>query len=107
MLNIDLVFEILGWAGSLLLVISILQTRIVWLRVLNLAACVVLLVYNFWLPSWPMIAMNAALVAINVVNLVRLRSATVPNVQGSVQKSHDSPAGRRSGTAESGGTIRR
>lgn len=66
-------FEILGWAGSILLVFSILQTRIVRLRWINLSACVVLLVYNLWLPSWPMVAMNAALVTINVVNLVRLR----------------------------------
>lgn len=75
MLNPDLWFDILGWTGSLLLVISILQTRIDRLRWLNLAACAVLIVYNAWLVSWPMVAMNAALVAINLYNLVRLRKA--------------------------------
>jgi hypothetical protein len=37
----DLFFDILGWAGSLLLVISILQTKIDRLRWLNFAACAV------------------------------------------------------------------
>lgn len=69
----DLLFTIVGWAGSALLVVSILQTRIERLRWLNLVACVILVVYNLWLASWPMVAMNAALVAINMVNLVRLK----------------------------------
>ncbi|TPW77459.1 YgjV family protein [Schumannella soli] len=67
--------EAVGWAGSLLLIVSLVQTRIVRLRWINLFACGLLLAYNLWLPSWPMVAMNAALVVINVVNLVRLRRA--------------------------------
>lgn len=74
----ELFFTILGWAGSALLVLSLLQTRIERLRWLNLLACVALVVYNFWLGSWPMVAMNAALVVINFVNLLRLRSAERP-----------------------------
>ncbi|MGO4247643.1 YgjV family protein [Paenarthrobacter sp. RAF54_2] len=79
----DLFFDILGWVGSVLLVISILQTRIDHLRWLNVAACAVLIVYNVWLPSWPMVAMNTALVAINLFNLIRLRKtpAGLPNKQ--------------------------
>jgi hypothetical protein len=69
----DLFFDILGWAGSLLLVISILQTKIDRLRWLNFAACAVLIVYNIWLVSWPMVAMNTAMVAINLFTLIRLR----------------------------------
>jgi hypothetical protein len=69
----DVVFEALGWAGSLILIVSILQTRIDRLRWLNLVSCAVLVAYNLWLESWPMVVMNGALVAINLVNLVRLR----------------------------------
>jgi hypothetical protein len=70
----DLFCDIIGWAGSLLLIVSILQTRIERLRWLNLVACAVPIVYNVWLMSWPMIAMNSALIAINLYNLNRLRA---------------------------------
>ena len=72
MLHPDTLFDVLGWGGSLLLVISLVQTRIDRLRWINLAACVLLIVYNLWLGSWPMVAMNTALVAINTYNLARL-----------------------------------
>ena len=38
--------DILGWGGSALLVYSLLQSRVLRFRVLNLTACVVLVVFN-------------------------------------------------------------
>lgn len=64
--------DLLGWGGSALLVYSLLQSRILRLRVLNLVACVVLTVFNAVLAIWPMVAMNVALVAINAWFIVRL-----------------------------------
>jgi hypothetical protein len=71
----DLLFEVVGWAGSLLLIISIVQTRIERLRWLSLIACALLVAYNLWVPSLPMVGVNAALAVINLVNLIRLRGA--------------------------------
>lgn len=64
--------EVVGWAGSALLVVSLVQTRLVRLRVLNSVACVVLVGYNAALGVWPMVAMNVVLVAINAWALTRL-----------------------------------
>ncbi|MCV2393406.1 YgjV family protein [Actinotalea sp. M2MS4P-6] len=64
--------EIIGWAGSALLVLSLLQTRLMRLRVLNSVACVVLIGYNAVLGVWPMVAMNVVLVAINLWAIARL-----------------------------------
>lgn len=61
--------DILGWAGSALLIYSVMQARVLRFRVLNLAACVVLAFYNGWLGIWPMVAMNAALCLINLWHL--------------------------------------
>lgn len=61
--------DILGWAGSALLIYSVMQARVLRFRVLNLAACVVLAVYNGWLGIWPMVAMNVALCLINLWHL--------------------------------------
>ncbi|MCX6395840.1 MAG: hypothetical protein NTV23_05095 [Propionibacteriales bacterium] len=58
--------DAIGWIGSALLVYSVMQARVLRFRVLNLAACVVLTGYNAALEIWPMVAMNIALMAINL-----------------------------------------
>ena len=50
--------DALGWAGSALLVYSLLQARVLRFRVLNLVASLVLVVFNALLGIWPMVAMN-------------------------------------------------
>lgn len=66
------ILEIIGWSGSALLVISLLQTRVMRLRVLNSVASAVLVGYNAALAVWPMVAMNAVLVAINLWVITRM-----------------------------------
>ncbi|MFL6156782.1 MAG: hypothetical protein ACJ72D_11855 [Marmoricola sp.] len=71
--------DVVGWLGSALLIYSVMQARVLRFRVLNLAACVVLTGFNARLGIWPMVAMNVALVAINlwhVRSLLRTREDT-------------------------------
>ena len=68
--------DVLGWGGSALLVFSLLQTRVLRFRLLNLLACLVLLVFNGLIGVWPMVGMNLVLCGINlwfIVALVRHR----------------------------------
>ena len=58
--------DALGWAGSALLIYSLLQARVLRFRTLNLVASGVLVVFNALLGIWPMVAMNAVLAGINV-----------------------------------------
>lgn len=58
--------DVIGWLGSALLVYSVMQARVLRFRILNLAACIVLAGFNAALGIWPMVAMNVALVAINL-----------------------------------------
>ncbi|MER5458679.1 hypothetical protein ABT008_28310 [Micromonospora sp. NPDC002389] len=58
--------ELVGWAGSALLVWSLLQTRILRLRALNLVGCFVLIGYNAAVQVWPMVGLNVVLAVINV-----------------------------------------
>ena len=51
--------DALGWAGSALLIYSLLQARVLRFRVLNLVASLVLVLFNALLGIWPMVAMNA------------------------------------------------
>lgn len=64
--------DAIGWAGSALLIISLLQTRVLRLRVLNTIACFVLIFFNAMVEVWPMVAMNVALAAINIYFIVQL-----------------------------------
>jgi hypothetical protein len=66
------VVEAVGWIGSAVLIISLLQTRVMRFRVLNAASCVVLVVYNGIIQVWPMVAMNVVLVFINLWVITRL-----------------------------------
>ena len=67
-----MILEVIGWLGSAVLVISLLQTRVMRFRVLNTVSCFVLIGYNAALGVWPMAAMNVVLVAINVGVMARL-----------------------------------
>ncbi len=82
-------WEAVGWAGSALVVASLLQTRLVRLRVLNSIACAVLVAYNAAVGVWPMVAMNVVLVGINPWAITRpLRGRHDPRVYDAVPGGH-------------------
>jgi hypothetical protein len=64
--------EVVGWTGSALLVWSLLQTRVLRLRAINLVGCLVLIGYNGALRVWPMVGLNVTLALINLWYLRRL-----------------------------------
>ena len=66
--------DIIGWVGSALLIVSVMQARVLRFRVLNLLACVVLIGFNAALEIWPMVAMNVALCLINLWHIRSLLS---------------------------------
>ncbi len=61
--------SLVGWGGSALVVVSLLQTRILRLRLLNLVGCLVLIGFNAAIAVWPMVGMNAVLAVINAAQL--------------------------------------
>ena len=64
--------EAVGWIGSGIVVWSMMQQRILRLRLYNLIGCLVQVLYNGVLGVWPVVALNAVLAVIQVVNLTRL-----------------------------------
>jgi hypothetical protein len=64
--------ELFGWFGSALLIIGVMQARLIRLRLLNLLASAVLVVYNAFIEVWPMTALNAALAVIHAYFLAQL-----------------------------------
>ena len=64
--------DVIGWGGSALLIVSLMQARVLRFRVLNLFACIVLTGFNAVLEIWPMVAMNVALTLINLWHIRKL-----------------------------------
>lgn len=64
--------EVLGWVGSAVLVVSLLQTRLLRLRLINLVGCLLLLVYNALIGVWPMVGLQLVLSIINIVFLWKM-----------------------------------
>jgi hypothetical protein len=64
--------DLFGWAGSALLIVSLLQARVLRFRILNLTAGLMLVVFNALIGVWPMVAMNLATSGINVWFISRM-----------------------------------
>lgn len=64
--------EMVGYLGSALVVVSMLMSSVVKLRVINTIGSGVFTVYALMIHSYPTALMNAALIAINVYNLIKL-----------------------------------
>lgn len=65
-------WQVIGWVGSAVLIVSLLQTQVLRLRQLNLLASITLTAFNAAIRVWPMVAMNVAIAGINVWHLTRL-----------------------------------
>jgi len=64
--------EVVGWTGSVLVVVSLMQARVLRFRVLNLVGAAIATVYNIVIDVWPFAAMNGAIAVIDVYWLWRL-----------------------------------
>ena len=71
-MNWQIIIELIGYLGSLLVVISMLMTSVVRLRVINLIGSAIFTCYALLIKSYPTAAMNLFLVGINVYHLVHL-----------------------------------
>ena len=67
--------ELVGYIGSILVLISFLMTSVVKLRVINAAGGTIFAVYAMIIQSYPTALMNFCLVLINIYYLVRLRKS--------------------------------
>jgi hypothetical protein len=65
--------EILGYAASVLVAISLTMSSLARLRALNLAGCLAFTAYGFLVGAYPVMAVNAFIAVVNVVYLLRMQ----------------------------------
>ncbi len=71
-MNASMLIEMVGYLGSMLVVVSMLMSSVIKLRVINTIGSGIFCVYALIIHSYPTALMNLFLVAINVYNLVKL-----------------------------------
>ena len=69
----EIIFEIIGYVGSVLVLVSMLMTSVVRLRIINLIGSAIFTVYAVLIRSYPTAFLNFCLVCVNVYQLLRLR----------------------------------
>ena len=73
-MRLDLLLELIGYLGSLLVIVSMLMTSVVKLRVINTIGSVIFCAYAICIHSYPTAAMQVCLIIINIINLYKLNN---------------------------------
>ena len=66
--------EILGYAASIMVAISLTMKDIVRLRVLNFIGCALFTAYCLMIDAWPVVVTNGFIACVNVYFLAKMQS---------------------------------
>lgn len=72
-MDTHMIVEMIGYLGSVLVVVAMLMSSVVKLRVINSIGAGIFAVYALLIHSYPTALMNICLVTINIYNLLKLR----------------------------------
>lgn len=65
--------EAFGYLGMALVLVSMLMTKVEYLRLINLGGAIVCMIYGAFTATWPTALLNFGLAIINIVQLIRLK----------------------------------
>ena len=65
--------EILGYAASIMVAISLTMKDIVRLRVLNFIGCALFTAYGIMIDAWPVVATNGFIACVNIYFLAKMQ----------------------------------
>ncbi len=66
-------WEIFGYIGTALILISMMMTSVVKLRIINMCGSLISMIYAIVCNTWPVVLLNLGLLIINGVQLARIR----------------------------------
>ena len=70
-MNTPIAFEIFGYTGTFLVILSMTMTNVNMLRFFNICGSVISAIYAAVCGTWPIVLMNVCLVFINLFHLIR------------------------------------
>lgn len=65
--------ELVGYAASILIAISLTMTDIYKLRIINSIGCLMFVIYGLNVGAYPVALANAIIIIINIYNLYKLK----------------------------------
>jgi len=71
-MNSTIIYEIIGWLGSALVVVSLMQRSIFKLRLVGVAAAVSFFVYGLLIGAFPLVIVNLVVIAVHLYFLRKL-----------------------------------
>ncbi|USD42615.1 YgjV family protein [Vibrio sp. SCSIO 43135] len=71
--------EILGYAASIMVAISLTMKDIVKLRVLNFIGCALFTAYGLMIDAWPVVVTNGFIACVNVYFLAKMQNEKKAN----------------------------
>jgi hypothetical protein len=74
----EIALEVFGYIGTALVIVSMLMTDINKLRIINISGGVISLIYAICVNTMPVVVLNATLITINTIQLIKsLRAAKI------------------------------
>ena len=71
-MNISDVYEIIGFLGAFLVLVSFILKDIKWIRIINVIGAFLFTVYGFSTQTWATAFMNLALIFVHIFYLVKM-----------------------------------
>lgn len=68
-LSASLVYELIGYSGSILVAISLMMKSLVRLRAINMIGAIVFIIYGLLIGAIPVVFLNGLILCVNVYNL--------------------------------------
>lgn len=72
-------YEIIGYTGTALILLSMMMTSVAWLRIVNMTGSVFSMIYGALCGAWPVFLLNLCMIAVNLVQLIRLEKKKEEN----------------------------
>ena len=69
----NVLFEVIGYTGTALILLSMMMTSVVRLRILNMSGSVFSMIYGALCGTWPVFLLNLCMIIINLIQLIRLK----------------------------------
>ena len=74
-LETTFIYELIGYAASLLVAVSLMMSNIIQLRIVNMIGAAIFSLYGILIGSIPVAAMNGFIVLVNIYYLTQIYSA--------------------------------
>ncbi|MBF9003012.1 MULTISPECIES: YgjV family protein [Vibrio] len=75
------IIEVMGYAASIMVAISLTMKDIAKLRVFNFIGCVLFCIYGSVIGAWPVVATNAFIAVVNIYYLAKMKQQAKADIE--------------------------